>query len=270
MLLRGIVKVCLIEPENRYPAAQTKIKQISSSLKQLGYNIVELDCNSALLEHLRKDKPDVVFNLASIYAWEKTNLIPAVLEIGGYPYTGSGILSLSLARNYTRLFPLLLNSGIKVPDFNLLTVGSPIPERVPYPLILFRDGCAEGKRANHRGDLVWTLRTLPVGEEVILLHHTDGPRASLYLLDGAPFLGFRGQPYLEIAQKSISILEARGLVRCDFIRSEDPTLEWIEIAPDPLEDQLISSAAQMGWDPGRVLEAVVLHSGRDHIPGRIQ
>jgi hypothetical protein len=223
-----------------------------------------------LLKYLRKDHPDVVFNLASIYAWENTNLIPAVLEIGGIRYTGSGILSLSLARNYTRLFPLLLNSGIKVPEFVLQIAGSSFPERLSFPLVLFRDGYVEGQPLKDRDGLVRALRPLPVGEEVVLLRPADGPRVSLYLLDGAPFIGFCGQPYLEIAQRACTLLEARGLVRFDFICSEEPILERFEVAPDPLDEQLVSMASQMGWDSARVLEALVQHSGRDRTPGRMQ
>jgi hypothetical protein len=233
-------------------------------LKRLGYNVVERECNSSLLINLRKDEPDIVFNLASIYAWEKTNLIPAVLEIGGVCYTGSGILGLSLARNYTKLFPLLFNSGIRVPAFTLIAAGPPTPGGLRYPLMLLRDSLPGGLSLRNTQDLDRTLNQFPAGEEVLLLEQMEGERVSLFILDHLPFLRIGEQSYLATAQKAYDVMEARGLARFDFIRSDEPILEGIEIAPDPLDEQLLQTAAIVCWDEDRVLQSLVQHSGRDN------
>ena len=42
-------------------------KEISKSLKNMGYNIVEIDANENLLADLELHKPDIVFNLSLIH-----------------------------------------------------------------------------------------------------------------------------------------------------------------------------------------------------------
>ncbi|HMD87991.1 MAG TPA: hypothetical protein VKF38_02405 [Anaerolineaceae bacterium] len=154
------------------------MQQIYFSLKRLGYEVVERGCNTSLLTNMRKDKPDVVFNLSRIYAWDKAHLIPAILEIAGVRYTGSGILGLSLARNYTKLFPFLFNSGIRVPAFIVITAGNPQPDGLRYPLTLLRDGLQGGLSLSNAKDLHRTLDLFPVGEEVLLLEQIAGGQVS--------------------------------------------------------------------------------------------
>lgn len=242
------------------------MRQIYSSLKQIGYEVVERGCSKSLLKKLRDDKPDVVFNLSSIYSWDKTNLIPAVLEIAGVRYTGSGILGLSLARNYTKLFPLFINSGIRVPAFAIIAVGSPSSDGLCYPLTLLHDSMRSGLCLRHAEDLIRTPDLFSLGEEVLLMERIPGERVSLFVLDRLPFPSDGDQPYLAIAQKAYDVMEARGLARFDFIRADEPILEWIEIAPDPLDEQLLQTAASVGWDVDKVLQSLVQHSARDLSP----
>jgi len=243
------------------------MQQIYSSLKRLGYEVVEQGCDKSLLTNMRKDQADVVFNLCSIYAWDKTYLIPAVLEIAGVRYTGSGILGLSLARSYTKLFPLLFKSGIRVPPFTVIPAGNPPPDGLRYPLTLLRDGLRGGLSLRNADDLDRTLDLFPVGEEVLLLEQMPGERLSLFILDRLPFPDAGNQLFLAAAQKAYDVMEARGLARFDFIRSDEPILERIEIAPDPLNEQFLQTAALAGWDEDRVLQSLVQHSGRDHSLG---
>ena len=160
----------------------------------------------------------MVFNLASIYSWDKANLIPAVLEIAGVRYTGSGILGLSLARNYSRLFPLLLNSGIRVPPFAVIKAGNPSSRGLQYPLALLREGTQGQVNLRNAKDLHRTVEQFPVDEEVLLMEHMAGERVSLFILDRTPFPRDGLKRYLAPAQKTYDILEARGLARFDFYR----------------------------------------------------
>jgi D-alanine-D-alanine ligase-like ATP-grasp enzyme len=261
------VKICLLEPVYRDSATAAKMQQIYSSLKRLGYEVVERGCNKSLLKNVRKDEPDVVFNLASIYAWDKTYLVPAVLEIAGVRYTGSGILGLSLARNYTKLFPLLFNSGIRVPAFAVITARNPPPDGLSYPLTLLRDGLRGGLSLRNAEDLARTLELFPAGEEVLLLEQMAGERVSLFILDRSPFPSVGDHLYLAAAQKAYDVMEARGLARFDFIRLNEPILERVEIAPDPLDEHFLQTAASAGWGKERLLQSLVQHSGRDHSLG---
>lgn len=215
-----------------------------------------------LYEHVRRDHPAVVFNLSSIYGWEKTNLVPAVLEIVGIPYTGSGIFGLSLARNYTKLFPLLLNSGIQVPPFHIIESGdSTRLKGLDYPLRLYRDWEKQSSFLSNDDELSRILQKLPAHENILLLKSIMGKRVSLFILDNKPLLSAPDSSYLLPAQKAYRILEARGLARFDFIQGSQPVMVNIEIAPDPLDGDLLHKAALAGWDAGHLLQLLVENAG---------
>lgn len=258
------MKIDLLEPFEQNVSVLARIKKIHSLLKQLGYEVVERNCGPALFERVRRDHPFVVFNLSSIYGWEKTNLIPAVLEIAGVRYTGSGMLGLSLARNYTRLFPLFLDSGIRVPVFHIIETGdSARLKGHHYPLRLYLDGEKNTLFLRNDNELNRILKKLPAHEKILLLDSMIGKRVSQFILDNKPFLGTPGSSYLGLAQKAYRTLEARGLARFDFIQGSQPVLVKVDIAPDPLDEDLLYEAALSGWDAGHLLQLLVEHSGND-------
>lgn len=233
-------------------------------LNRLGYEVIEQKCGPALYEHVRKDHPGVVFNLSSIYGWDKANLVPAVLEIAGVRYTGSGMLGLSLARNYTRLFPLLQNSGVRVPLFRLVGARdlAAIYE-TQFPLQLYQDGKKNALLINNKIELEKILRKLALHEKVLLMEPVAGKRESLFILDGMPFLRTPSQATLEIAQNAFQLMEAKGLARFDFIQGSQPILINIEISPDPLGKDLLREAEIAGWDAAHILKLLVEHAGND-------
>jgi len=106
-----------------------------------------------------------------------------------------------------------------------------------------------------------------VGEEVLLLEQIAGERVSLFILDRSPFPSAFDQLYQAAVQKAYDVMEARGLARFDFIRLDEPILEWVEIAPDPMDEQFLLTAASAGWDEDSLLQSLLQHSGRDHSLG---
>jgi D-alanine-D-alanine ligase-like ATP-grasp enzyme len=213
---------------------------------------------------MRKDHPGVVLNLSSVYGWEKSNLVPAILEIAGLRYTGSGMLGLSLARNYTRLFPILMESGIRVPPFQIIESGDIDEYHVlQYPLRLYRDWKKDSILVRNENELVRNLNKLPDHEKVVLVQLMEGKRISLFIFDNLPFLTNPGKAYVEQAQNACRILEAKGLVRFDFIQAKQPILIGVEIAPDPMDESLLQKAALAGWDAGHFLQLLIEHAKND-------
>lgn len=227
--------------------------------------MTEEKCTASLYENIRKDSPDIVFNLSGVYGWEKANLIPAVLEIAAVPYTGSGMLGLSLARNYSKLFPLLANSGIRIPPFLIMEAGSAIPAAgVNFPLLFFRDDVQYSLVIRSIKGLKNTLDKLPKNEEILLQEQVTGEKVSVYLLDNDPIEKSMDDGYLRPAQKAYQLMEARGLVRFDFIRTNEPLLLGIDAAPDPLDKGLIQEAASAGWDEDGLFQNLIRCAGRDN------
>ena len=117
------MKIVVLEPAEPDSTGAKKIEKINALLESSGHEVLRQTADNGMVAFLLKSAPDVVFNLASIYGWKRTNLVPAVLEIAGVCYTGSNLLSLSLARNYTKRFPLLLASGVPMVEFAVMMAG---------------------------------------------------------------------------------------------------------------------------------------------------
>ena len=258
------MKILLLEPAEPDPDSTVKTHQIFDLLRQLGYEVVELTLKTDLYENVMREKPDIVFNLASIYAWNNTNLLPAILEIAGVPYTGSGMLGLSLVRNFTKLFPLLSESGIRVAPYTITKTGSTIPNtELRYPLNLYIDGTRHNLVLANDLELKNALQALPPQTEVVLQEHRHGEVLSQYILDSTPLLSSLTESYWKPALEIYQLMEARGLVRIDFIQSDEPLMIGIEISPDPLDEKLLQLAAQAGWDAEKIIQTLVEHAGRD-------
>ncbi len=59
-----------------------------------------------------------------------------------------------------------------------------------------------------------------------------------------------------------SCWKTRGLVRFDFTAGA-PGAGAIQVAPDPLDADLLLAATAHGWDAGRLLRSLVDHAGSD-------
>lgn len=118
------------------------IDGIAGVLTKLGHTVVKLGDGPELLEKLRKEKPDVVFNLAegrgvsrSREAW-----VPALLESLSIPYTASDPLTcaVTLEKDYAKR--LVESAGVKVPAGHVVQPGDVLPDagrlKLQYPLLV--------------------------------------------------------------------------------------------------------------------------------------
>ena len=232
--------------------------------------VLRQTADSGMYAALLKSAPEVVFNLASIYGWKRTNLVPAVLEIAGVRYTGSNLLSLSLARNYTKRFPLLLASGVPMVEFAVMKAGeAAVPAGFDFPLTLYCDGVYDEMTINSRAELKEALKDYPPREDLVLQKMVTGERSSIYILDSAPFLPPENPACLEPALKAYELLEARGLARFDFIKTDSFYLDEIDLSPDPLDEAFLKAAAEHGLDEADILQQLLEHAGQD-LPRRAE
>ena len=89
-------------------------KEISKSLKSMGYNIVEIDANENLLADLELHEPDIVFN-GLHGTWGEDGSVQEILEKYGVPYTHSGIESSKLAMDKYKSAELFIENGFNHP-----------------------------------------------------------------------------------------------------------------------------------------------------------
>lgn len=90
-------------------------------------------------KRLRESQPDVVVNLCESLAADSRGelVVPALLELLGLPYTGSGSLGLTLALHKNKAKELLRARGVSTPEFCVVnSVADLVSVKMPFPLIV--------------------------------------------------------------------------------------------------------------------------------------
>lgn len=123
---------------------------VVSTLRDLGYEVSILgvhDDAGAVVDGLRKQSPDLVFNLTEEFRGDRRQdrNLAALLELLGVPFTGSGALGLSLCRNKSLCKQLLNLHHIRVPGFVVIPARKflRLPADLNYPLVVkpvYEDG----------------------------------------------------------------------------------------------------------------------------------
>ena len=110
--------------------------------------MVEIEADEDAYERLRGSGVDLVFNIAEgIRGEDREAQIPAMLEMLGIPYTGSGPLTLALCLNKARTKEMLSWHGVPTPAFQVWTHSQEtLSAALAYPLIckLLHEGSSMG------------------------------------------------------------------------------------------------------------------------------
>ena len=114
------------------------IEAIVSSIASSGYKVVPLEADEDFIERIKEYKPDFVFNLAEGINGEcRESHIPAILEMLGIPYSGSGILSQALTLIKSKEKEVLDFYEIPTPSFQLFkSAGQSLHPGLNFPLIV--------------------------------------------------------------------------------------------------------------------------------------
>ncbi len=260
------MKICLLEPRDVYAkrAAENGQSPIRRLLEQLGHQVVELSCNPTLYAELREQHPDVVFNASSVYGTGQGHLVPAVIEMAGLRYTGSGVLALSLGTKYARLFPLLFAAGIPLPPFRVLEVGHPGRlHDLRYPLMHYGNNGPPGSAVANDAALSDVFRLACPHEEVLLIEQVKGRKVTIFALDQVPLFHPVENEVRSLVRETCQLVEARGLMRFDLVWADTPTLVSVDVAPDPLQGELLRQASRAGCNEQRLMQMLLEHAGRD-------
>ncbi len=258
------MKILILRPGSCTSAIAAKIGKIESLIVQLGHRIVEQTFDGSFYSRVVDEKPRVVFNLASTYEWNKTGYIPAILEIAGVRYTGSGFLTLSLARTYTKLSPMLENSGIPVPPYRIMRMDDKIAVKdLHYPAEILRDSEQKTIPVSNQAELKNALKSLPPQEEVEIRESLKKAAIKAYILD-SHILPLSLDPTIqELALAAYNLIEARGLTRFDFIQGESLWLKGIDAAPEPLDKAFLKAAASAGLDETAIIRTMIAQASSD-------
>ncbi len=113
-------------------------KVVASYLEKLDVTAKLYPGNAELPQRLRRDKPDMVLNLVDSVKGNEylSSTIPGILELLDIPYTGAGILGLSLDHNKFLVNKLLQQIGVPAPNYQLFnTPLDLIDPTLRFPLI---------------------------------------------------------------------------------------------------------------------------------------
>ena len=120
-----------------------EMEDIKSALTSLGYrpSIFNVDSDIyRLLDYLRNEKPDLIFNLVECVENESLQEmhVAGLYELLKIPYTGAGAYALGTALNKPRVKELLLHHGIPTAAFQVFAGSSRIAlsEDLQFPVII--------------------------------------------------------------------------------------------------------------------------------------
>ena len=124
------------------------IRALRDAMACHGYEVVLIKADEGAYERLRVSGVDLVFNIAEgVRGEDREAQLPAMLEMLGIPYTGSGPLSLALCLHKAKTKELLSWHGIPTPAFQVWhSADEPLSGALVYPLIvkLLHEGSSMG------------------------------------------------------------------------------------------------------------------------------
>lgn len=127
---------------------ETTIAALVAALEAGGHRVIPLDVDDAVCHQLRATRADIVFNIVEGLRGESREAqLPALCEMFGIPYTGSGVWTLATCLDKARTKEILAYYGIATAPFQVMRApGEPLDGRLRFPLIvkLLHEGSSMG------------------------------------------------------------------------------------------------------------------------------
>lgn len=124
------------------------INAIKVALESHDNEVVLVEADSGLLDFFKKNKVDIVFNIAEgINGVSRESQVPAILDFLEIPYTGSNVLTLALALDKAMTKKVFGYENIPTPNFQLFRFPSErLSGDMKFPLIVKpnHEGSAKG------------------------------------------------------------------------------------------------------------------------------
>lgn len=127
------------------------INLLEDAIKKGGYETIKIEGDENAYEKLKKNKPELVFNISEgIRGESRESIIPAICEHLGIPYTGSGILTTAICLDKPKTKEILLQNGLDTPCYQVFQTPKDKLENLQFPLIakLAHEGSSMGLSLN--------------------------------------------------------------------------------------------------------------------------
>ena len=163
-------------------------KCVCDALKKAGYEVLDHDWRDgfALVEILKKEKPDVVFN-ALHGNWGEDGEIQGFLDVLQIPYTHSGLRASVIGMDKFLTKELARLNGIKVPDGEMKTFrefrekGTSVP--LPYVVKPVSDGSSVGVYIIRKSEDLTRVR-YDDNREILIEEFIGGQELTCMVLNG--------------------------------------------------------------------------------------
>jgi D-alanine-D-alanine ligase len=169
---------------------------IGRALASLGHEVVRLGAGPAIVEALRREKPDVVFNIAEGEGGRcREAHIPALLELLGIPYVGSDPLTLCVTLDKPVAKRLVAAEGFPTPRFRTFRDVSEADDRgLSYPVIVKPafEGSSMGIRLASRAASPAAMREMvqfvtgTYGQDALVEEFVPGAEVTVGILGNDP------------------------------------------------------------------------------------
>ncbi|MBN1700217.1 MAG: hypothetical protein JW881_22085 [Spirochaetales bacterium] len=126
------------------------IDALVNALKEGGHSVIPIEADEGVVETIKRHRKhlDIVFNIAEgIRGESRESHVPAILEMLGIPYVGSGPLTLAICLSKVRTKEILLSYGIPTPAYQVFRSGrDSLVRNLRFPLIakLSNEGSSMG------------------------------------------------------------------------------------------------------------------------------
>jgi D-alanine-D-alanine ligase len=190
-----------------------EMEDIKVAIDQLGYKSRIFNVNSdiyRLIEFLRTEKPDLIFNLVECLENESLQEmnVAGLYELLKIPFTGAGPLALGIALHKPRVKELLRARGIRTPEFQVFRIAEKISlkEGMTFPLIV-KPSHEDGSVGISDASIVSTLSELR--KRIQHIHHEfDQPALVEQYIEGrelnVAILGSKNPQVLPISEIDFS------------------------------------------------------------------
>jgi len=164
-------------PSAERDVSLSSAREVVSALREAGYNAEILDARrESLVDDLRAQKPDVVFN-ALHGRWGEDGCVQGLLEWLQIPYTHSGVFSSALAMDKQRAKECFRAAGLPVVESKLLSASDVLnthPLKPPYVVKPNNEGSSVGVYIVNEGDNALSQMSDEMPETVMVETYVPG------------------------------------------------------------------------------------------------
>lgn len=239
-------------PTEQMYIAEAEVKNraevVSKYLIKMGIKVTLLAGDNQVSRNLEKIKPDMIINLVdSVRGIEELCCaVPGILEVINIPYTGTGILGLSLSTNKFLTKKLLEQSGVPVPRYQLFSSPTQALGKLRFPVIsklnsvhgsvdINKDAISEDEKSL-RKRLRYLIKTYE--DDVLVEQFIQGREFSAILIEGVKKKIYIGEKIYEGSWKN----EKYKLATFDAVWGGGDSFHYKKFRPDAKLQKYIRAA----------------------------